>query len=163
MIALFYLGCALFGASLHLLFSQKKTAARAIELYLLYLIVFCIGVSGIAGAYFHTALAASTAEKIGWAPGSPFQFEVAMANLAVGVAGILCIWFRGYFWLATLVIASIFIYGAAYGHFVQMAKGDHAPYNSGVFLYLNDIGIPVVYDLLGLGYFWERRSVNKKF
>lgn len=157
MISLFYLALALLGATLHFSFSRNNGWPRFFEIYLLYFLVFCVGVSGLVGAYFHTAFAASTAEKIGWAPGSPFQFEVAMANLAVGVAGILCIWFRGYFWLATIVIASIFIYGAAYGHFVQIARGDHAPYNSGVFLYLNDIGIPMVYDLLGVGYFWGRR------
>ncbi len=156
MISFFYLFLAIFGGTLHFLFSKNKTRIRAVEIYLLYFIIFCIGISGLAGAYFHTFLAAQTAEKIGWAPGSPFQFEVAMANLAVGVAGVLCIWFRGYFWLATVIIASIFIYGAAYGHFVQIAKGDLAPYNSGVFLYLNDIGIPMVYDLLAIIYFSKK-------
>lgn len=157
MISIFYLSLALIGGTLHFLFSKNKTKLRAVEIYLLYFIVICIGVSGLAGAYFHTFLAAQTAERIGWPAGNPFQFEVAMANLAVGVAGILCIWFRGYFWLATVIIASIFIYGAAYGHFVQIAKGDLSPYNSGVFLYLNDIGIPMVYDLLAVVYFWGRK------
>lgn len=151
MISIFYLAFAFIGATLHFIFSKSKE--RTLELYLLYLIVFCIGVSGLAAAGFHTFLAAQTAEQIGWAPGSPFQFEVAMANLAVGVAGILCIWFRGSFWLATVIISSIFLYGAAYGHFVQLTKGDHSPYNSGVFLYLNDLGIPLLTDLLAWGYF----------
>lgn len=161
MIALLYLSLALIAFLFHLLISkQARSFLRVIELALLYLIIFCIGLSGLMGAYFHTFLAAQTATNIGWAPGSPFQFEVAMANLAVGVAGILCIWLRGYFCLATVIIASIFIYGAAYGHFVQMAKGDYAPYNTGVFLYLNDIGIPVLYDLLAVVYFWMKRNTT---
>lgn len=159
MISFFYLACALMAATIHFLLSKNKGKERVLEIYLLYLIVFCIGVSGLAGAYFHTFLAAQTAERIGWLAGNPFQFEVAMANLAVGIAGILCIWLRGSFWLATVIIASIFIYGAAYGHFVQIAKGDHAPYNSGVFLYVNDMGIPLLYDALTLLYF---RCVRKK-
>lgn len=154
MISIFYIFLAITCGTIHFLFSKNKTRIRAVEIYLLYFIIFCIGVSGLMGAYFHTFKAAFTAEQIGWAPGSPFQFEVAMANLAIGVAGILCIWFRGYFWLATVIITSIFIYGAAYGHFVQISQGDHSPYNSGVFLYLNDIGIPMVYDVLAVVYFY---------
>ena len=47
-------------------------------------------VTGIA----HTFFADQTARQIGWATGSPFQFEVAMANLGIGVCGLLCYRFR---------------------------------------------------------------------
>jgi len=60
-----------------------------------------VGIAGILGFYSHTFNAAATAEFIAWAPGSPFQFEVATANLAFGVLGVLCLWFGGAFWAAT--------------------------------------------------------------
>jgi hypothetical protein len=49
----------------------------------------------------HAFLAAKVALSIGWAPGSPFQSEVALANLAFGLPGVLCIRFKDGFWLTT--------------------------------------------------------------
>ena len=43
------------------------------------------------GFYWPFFLSAQVAANIGWAPGSPFQSEVAFANLSVGVLGVLCI------------------------------------------------------------------------
>src|SRR3954453_7078522 len=40
----------------------------------------------------HTVWADSTAVSIDWPTGNPFQTEVAVANLAIGVPGILCYW-----------------------------------------------------------------------
>ena len=43
----------------------------------------------------HTAFADRTAAYIGWLADNPFQTEVAVANLAIGVLGILCYWVQG--------------------------------------------------------------------
>jgi hypothetical protein len=66
--------------------------------------------------YSHAFNAAATAEFIGWPPASPFQFEVATANLAFGVPGVRCLWFRGGPWTATIMGFAVFIGRAAYGH-----------------------------------------------
>src|SRR5262249_16653361 len=82
---------------------EPRTMHRVVGVVLLYLLVVMVGVTGVFAAYGHTAMAAKVAEEIGWPPGNPFQFEVAMANLALGVLGIMCIWKRGDFWLATII------------------------------------------------------------
>ena len=119
-----------------------------IETFLLYTLIICVGVSGIMGFIMHTFKADRTAKYIGWEPGSPFQFEVAVANLATGICGILCIWFSGGFWFATIVAFSIFLWGAAFGHIVEIKKKkNYAPGNSGVVLYW---GIFLPFILIGL-------------
>ncbi len=137
---------AVIGFLIHLFVSRKKrTAKRAIELLLLYLLVFCAGACCLfcfAGHLFH---ADSVAESIGWAPGSPFQYEVAIANLAFAVLGILCIWFRGNFWTATIIGITVFLWGAAVGHFREaFLNNNFNPGNFGMVLWLNDIAVPLV-------------------
>ncbi|MCQ8904725.1 MAG: hypothetical protein NQU45_03285 [Methanothermobacter sp.] len=53
------------------------------------------------------------ATYIEWPTGSPFQLEVAFANLSFGVLGLLSWKFRGEFWMATIIGFSVFYLGAA--------------------------------------------------
>ncbi len=138
---------------LQLIFTKKpRTKEHVLRIILLNYLVFIIGVSGIFGFLGHTFMAAEIAESIGWQPGSPFQFEVAGANLAVGVAGILCIWFKDKFWLATILINGIFLWVAAVGHIRQIITAhDYAPNNAGFILY-TDIIFPIVGIILYILY-----------
>ena len=159
MISLVYLIAALLFATLH--WSLRRSARHlggAVEIFLSYLFFFCVGLQGLVAAYFHTFRAAETAARIGWAPGSPFQFEVAMGNLGLGVIGILAVKFRRGFWLAVAVFNAVYLWGCAYGHMVQQRLGDNAPYNTGVFLWVGDVAVPlgileltVVYFVRGKG------------
>ncbi|MDQ7784112.1 MAG: hypothetical protein RDU20_14605, partial [Desulfomonilaceae bacterium] len=73
--------CALLGFALHLGLSRKpRTKIRVVETLLLYLLVINIGLGGLLAWYGHTFMADEIARKIGWQPGSPFQFEVAVAD-----------------------------------------------------------------------------------
>ena len=65
---------------------------RVAEALLFSLLVIFVGVGGD-GLLGYTFMAGEIAVKIGRQP-SPFQFEVAVANLAFGVLGIMCIWHR---------------------------------------------------------------------
>lgn len=112
---------------------EPRTRDRVIEIALLYLLVIGAGVSGIVAFVGHAFEADGTARSIGWPPGSPFQLEVAVANLSYGVLGLICVKVRGYFWLATGVAASVFFLGCNYGHLYEaFAKNDYAPYNYGL-------------------------------
>ena len=86
---------------------QPRTNARVAEIFLLWLLVICVGVASvltfIADEFFADWMAAS----LGWPAGNPFQSLVAVANLSVGVLGILCYWIRGNFWVATVIGFSI--------------------------------------------------------
>jgi hypothetical protein len=136
--------------------SKKETAG----IFLLYMIFFNIGLGGLYAFMGHVFMPDMVAREIGWPTGSPFQFEIAIANLSYGILGVLCIWIRGKFWIAVVSGSLIFLWGAAYGHFVQMEKGDTSPYNTGIFLYAGDIVIPLVIFLLMLYYFHLLKNEN---
>lgn len=136
---------------------KQLTGVDKAGVFLLYLIVMCIGAEGIFAFLGHAFKPDLIAEQIGWPTGSPFQFEIAIANLSYGVLGFLCIIFRGRFWMAVVIGNSVFLWGAAYGHFVQMLKGDRSPYNYGIFLYAGDIIIPLIIFILMIIYFRSQK------
>jgi Family of unknown function (DUF6790) len=116
----------------HLSLSRRvKSRRRVIYLLLLYALVFDVGIVGLIFGFIpHVFFADQVAERIGWAPGSPFQFEVGFHDGAWGLLGFLCIWIGGSFWLATGLGWSFFMIGAAYGHIVEtLREGNYAPYN----------------------------------
>jgi len=72
-------------------------------------LVFLVGVAGIIGATGHLFKADDVARSIGWPPGSPFQWEVGVADLGWGVLGVLSPTYGRDFWLATIIVSSIFL------------------------------------------------------
>lgn len=150
---LFFIAIALIGPLIHLLIShQPKTLHRIVELYLTYSLFALVGLSALYAFIGHTFAANQVARFIGWPTGSPFQFEVACANLAFGVLGILCIWLRNNFWLATIIGYSTFLWGAAYGHIRDIVEHhNYAPGNAGLVLYL-DIFVPILLIVLYVVY-----------
>jgi hypothetical protein len=127
-----------------LLTAHPRTGRRLLELLLHWSLVVNVGVAGLFGFYSHTARAPETAAVIGWPPGNPFQYEVAGANLAFGVLGILCLRFRGLWWWATAIGMAVFGLGAAVVHVQQIVEtGNLAPGNAGIVLYW-DILMPLV-------------------
>jgi hypothetical protein len=116
----------------HLGLSKRiKTRQRVIRLLLVYALVFDVGFVGlIFGFVPHVFFPDQAAERIGWASGSPFQFEVGFHDGGWGLLGFLSIWFGGLFWLATGLGWSFFMVGATYGHVMQtLHEGNYAPYN----------------------------------
>ena len=153
MLYLIYLVAVIVGIGIHLGRAPKPlTKGGVVEVILLYLFIFYVGVGGLIGALVHVFWGPETARGIGWQPGSPFQFEIGMANLAFGVLGILCIWQRGKFWTATGIGFAVLLLGCAYGHVYEMVvHHDYAPYNAGAGILFNDAVIPVIIlVLLGL-------------
>lgn len=111
-------------------------------------LVYLVGVAGIIGASGHLLKADDVARSIGWAPGSPFQWEVGVADLGWGVLGVMCSAYGRGFWLATIVMASIFLIGAAVGHVKQMVVAKNfAPGNAGA-VFAADVVVPIF--LIGL-------------
>jgi len=119
-----------------------------IETLLVNFLVINVGISSLYAFMGHAFSSKKVAEYIGWPSGNPFQFEVAITNLSFGILGVLCIWFRDNFWIATVIVFSVFALGAAYGHIRDMIKNkNHSPGNTGPPLY-SDILKPVF--LVGL-------------
>lgn len=140
----------------------NKQKHKTLEIILLYFIVFTIGVASLFGAYAHLFMAAQTAEAIGWPPGNPFQTEVGIANLSYGVLGILCIWIRGKFWLATILGSTVFLFGAGIGHIFQIViNSDYAPDNAGIILY-TDLIFPIFGLILYFFYNHNLKTVQQQ-
>ena len=136
---------ALFVAALHIYRDRQVLTREAIaKILLLWLLVIAVGLGGIMAFIGHTVFASSTAASIGWPAGNPFQTEVAVANLAVGVLGVLCYWLRDNFWVATVIANSVFQLGAAVVHINQiMVAHNYQPNNAGIVLY-TDILVPLI-------------------
>lgn len=118
--------------------------APAVEAFLLSFLVVTVGLQGIWGFLGHYFKAEMVADLIGWPTGNPFQTEIAFANLAFGVLGLLCIPFRGGFWVATAIGISIFLLGAASVHVREIREqGNLNPDNAGGIL-VTDVLTPVV-------------------
>lgn len=146
MIYVLYLLVALLGAVVHLWrHPDDRVPARAVEVVLVWWIVVTIGVAGIVGGLFHLFDGPAIAKEIGFTRGDGgFQTEVGFGDLALGVAAVLCIWFRDRYLLAVIVMAAISLWGDAYGHIHQEVVNDnHDPDNTGPILY-TDILIPLV-------------------
>jgi Family of unknown function (DUF6790) len=124
---------------------DEHGAEQVIETVLLWWIVVNIGVAGIVGGLFHLFDGPGIAKEIGFTRGDGgFQTEVAFGDLALGVAAVLCIWIRDRYWLAVLIVATISLWGDAYGHIHQAVVNDnHDPDNTGAVLY-TDILFPLV-------------------
>jgi hypothetical protein len=138
-------------ASVHLAVSPHSRAGKftVARTYLLYLLVIYVGLMGFLTAYAHVFHPIQTSASIGWST-SPYEYEVGMADLTIGVLGILCIWFRGNFWLATAIANAVWLLGDAVGHLHQItANNNHAANNSGIFL-IAEILTPLVILFLAL-------------
>jgi hypothetical protein len=113
------------------------------ERFLSWILLLPIGVTGLWAGAFHVFFPATAASLIGWQV-SPFQFEVGMADLAIGVTACIAFWRNLSFKAAAVCAASIFLLGDAIGHVRQMVMaGNFAPGNAGVPFY-TDIICPLL-------------------
>lgn len=152
---------AIVAASVHLMFSpeRRRTGRNIAGTYLLYLLFIYVGLMGLLTAYAHVFRPLQTSASIGWST-SPYEYEVGMADLTVGVLGVLCLMFRGEFWLATAIANAVWLLGDAVGHVRQMVlHNNHADNNSGVFL-VTEFLMPIL--ILALVLYHRRTARNEK-
>ncbi|HZD47882.1 MAG TPA: DUF6790 family protein [Silvibacterium sp.] len=158
MIQVVFVVLALVAASIHLaLSSSSRSSSAAIAgTFLLYLLFFYVGLEGLLTAYAHVFRPIQTSASIGWST-SPYEYEVGMADLTVGVLGVLCLWLRGNFWLATAIANAVWFLGDAVGHLREiMIHNNHAANNSGIFLVV-EFTVPVLMLILAL---YHRRATR---
>jgi hypothetical protein len=111
----------------------------AAERLLSWILLLPVGVSGLWAAIFHLFFPDVSAADIGWQP-SPFQFEVGMADLAIGATAVASFWCSLPFKAAIVWVSSIFLLGDAVGHVHQMlAAGNFAPGNAGTPFFIDVI------------------------
>jgi len=128
-----------------------KSKDRYSELLLRYILFFNMGLMGLLATYAHVWMGPATAAKIGWQAGSPFQFEIGMANLSYGVLGIFAFYKSRDFATAAIIGWSILLLGCFVGHLINYYEtANAAPYNIGVYVWFNDLMLPIL--ALGLNY-----------
>jgi hypothetical protein len=121
----------------------RRHQGPAAERFLSWILLLPIGITGLWAGIFHVFFPAVAAALIGWQV-SPFQFEVGMADLAIGVTACVAFWRDLNFKAAAVCSASIFLLGDAVGHVKQMmVAGNFAPGNAGVPFYM-DILCPLL-------------------
>jgi hypothetical protein len=104
---------------------------RRAEVYLIFLFALGIAGSGISNFIAHFFLSGVIAESIGWPAGSPFQLEVAFANLAIGVLGLIATSRRDGFREAAVIAATVFSVGATVVHVMDIVETSNlAPGNT---------------------------------
>lgn len=148
------------GFAVHLLLDRRRhghRAGRAVELLLLWVLVFG-GAWAVYGGLGHiSGMSDQLAESIGYAP-SMFQWEVGWGDIALGVLGIGCAWkrLRGQWMTAAVVVLAVQYGGDAIGHVMQWTANDNtAPDN--VWAIPSDVLQP----LLAAGLLWaHRRHTN---
>ncbi|WAC05917.1 MAG: hypothetical protein OS112_04610 [Methanoregula sp.] len=121
----------------------KKTGVP--ETVLVYIVLFSVGIQGILAGFMHwyRPAADKIARKIGWQPGSPFQKEVAAADAAFGILGVISFFLRDNFLVATVIGSSFMLFFMGIGHILDIRKNKNiSPYNAGVVVYF-DILLPV--------------------
>lgn len=124
-------------------YAVHKDCVRANKVLIKYMMLLSIGLAGIWGFYYHAFKPIMAAEFIGW-KNSPFQFEVAVANLGMGLAGIIGFFRTVEFAFSTWVFTASFLWGASWGHVKQVIEtGNMAAGNAGPIFY-TDLLIPAV-------------------
>jgi hypothetical protein len=121
-------------------------------------VFWAIGCAQVVNFVMHSVFGDYAAKTIGWAQ-SPFQMELALSSLGVGVMAFILSSkdsaFRGK--VALVVATVIFGWGAAAGHIYQIvASHDYAVNNTGLLLY-SDIVINAVGLAFVLWHAWALR------
>lgn len=120
----------------------RRTVSEA-EIVYRWVALFALGFTGIYTFVMHAFYPDFTAASIGWAS-SPFQYEVAMADLAFGALGILSFNASYGFRLATVIGSTCWLWGDATGHIYQMIKyNNFAIGNAGSWFWM-DVFIPLI-------------------
>lgn len=144
---------ALFLGIIRCLAAKHRASA---DIFLGSLFFFAVGLSGLWGFIYHVFFPNLAAQYIGWQP-SPFQFEVGVANLGLGVVGIFGLHATKGYRIAGALFTACLLWGAAYGHIVQMIHAHNfAPGNAGVIFY-NDLVLPLLLVIFLLA--WREASV----
>ncbi len=129
---------------------NRRTTRRVVELWLLWFLV-AGGAFSILGGIGHIGPnSTDVAADIGYTP-SMFQWEVGWGDIALGTVGVLCLWKRGSFMTAAVIVLAIGYWGDAIGHVMQWVAHDNTAVNN-VWALPSDILQPLVAVVLLIVY-----------
>lgn len=132
--------------------SGPRPVARAflLDRLLRYAFIFPVGLIGLWAALGHIVFPARVAQAIGWQT-SPFQFEVGVANLGIGFAGLYAAFRSFEARFATNLVLACFLIGAGIGHIRDIiTAGNFAPGNASPILFADLLTPTAIFLLLWL-------------
>lgn len=122
----------------------RPVAARLLN----WMLLLSVGVESLWGGLFHVFAPTIAAASIGWQD-SPFQFEIGVADIAIGLVAIAAFWRSFPFKAAVVAYIVLFYIGVAIGHLSQAVEaGNYAANNFGLLLLLTVAKIVILPLLL---------------
>jgi hypothetical protein len=134
---------------------DRRPAARR---FLDWQLLLPVGVGSLWAGLFHVFAPQIAAVSIGWAV-SPFQFEIGVADIAIGLVAIASFWRSLSFQSAVVAYIVLFFAGVANGHVRQAVEAhDFATNNFGLLLIMTVVTIVLLPLLLWRSWKHERQS-----
>jgi len=127
---------------------RRGTGESAVSILWREMLFYCVGIGMLWAAFFHAFAQDIAATSIGWTP-SPFEWELAWAEAAMGLVAIVSLWSDYRARLVATLMFAIFCAGATIQHVNQIiCCHNYAPGNAGPILWFNDIALPLVLLML---------------
>lgn len=127
---------------LHKLIVRSRVSSD--EVVYRWMALFPLGVTGIYAFVVHAFYPEIADASIGWS-GSPFEYEVAVADLALGLIAVLSFNASFGFRLATVIANVTFLLGCAFNHiYLMFMHGNFHIGNAGSWLWLDDLILPLI-------------------
>lgn len=121
---------------------------RSAASYLSWLLLLSVGIDMLWAGLFHVFFPSIASAQIGWQV-SPFEFEIGVADMAMGVTAIVSFWRSWEFKAAVVLYVVLFYIGVGIGHFREaLVAHDYSPDNFGLLLLLTIAKIPLLAGLL---------------
>jgi uncharacterized protein DUF6790 len=125
-----------------------KQPARFSNRLLCWMLLLSVGVEELWAGLFHVFVPQVAAASIGWAV-SPFQFEMGVADIAIGITAITSFWRSLQFKAAVIVYVTLSYAGVAIGHVREaVTSGNFSENNFGLLLLVTVVKIvllPILY------------------
>jgi uncharacterized membrane protein len=128
--------------------------------YLSWILLLAVGATAVWGGLFHVFAPGIASAEIGWQP-SPFEYEIGVSDIAMGIVAIIAFW-RSLAFQSAIALFTILAYiGMDIGHFIQaFGHGNFSPDNFGILLFLT------IAQVIGLSFLlwaaWRQPTVHAR-
>jgi hypothetical protein len=120
------------------------------ERYFSWLLLLSVGVESLWGGLFHVFFPELASAQIGWQP-SPYEFEIGISDISLGLVAILAFWRSLSFKSAIAIFSVLFDAGVLVGHFQQaFATGNFSPDNFGAMQIVTALHVILIPILLAM-------------
>lgn len=103
-------------------------------------VIYMVGWAGIGSGISHLFFGKQISKSIGFEK-SPYELEVGFCGLSFGIVGVIAASYQPDFWLAVILMSSLYRIGCGYGHVRQILQKRNFAINNTAILVL-DFGVP---------------------